>query len=256
MAILVRSKAGGLFLTGLVRRTERAFSFWREDGFFRLSPGSQSAPIGAERVDKTFRGETSGLSNLELVHAANDPVNKLIIWAYSTIGTNLDAALGYSWEQNKWVDLDVGSLTGISQGATTNWTLEQIGAEYATLEDIPVSLDSPRWQGGKPVLAAFNSSYELGFFDGANLEATMQTADRSFAEGKRARVRAFRPITDGSTVYGRVGVKETWQGAIAYSSEATASTRTGRVVVNKTGYTHRFEVRRAAGEVWTGVRWH
>lgn len=227
--------------------------FLAEDGFFTMSPGGGSAPIGAERVDLTFRDETSSMTNFELVHAANDPVNKLIVWAYSTTGVNLDAALAYSWEQNKWVDVDTVAFTFIIQGAAAGVTLEQLANDYSSIEDVPVSLDSGRWVGGKPLFAAFDSSFKLGFFDGSNLEATVETSDIPMAEGRRTRVRAFRPVTDASSVMGRVGTKETYQGAITWSSEVGVSTRTGRAVVNKTGFTHRYRCRVPAGETWDGI---
>jgi hypothetical protein len=227
--------------------------FLAEDGFFAIAPGGRAQPIGAERVDRTVKDDLSSQTNYELVHAANDPVNKIIVWAYSDDGTGLTKQIGYQWELDRWVSLDVGTLYGVSQGATANVTLEQIGALYATLADIPVSLDSPRWLGGRPVFAAFDSSYRLGFFDGDNLEATVDTADLSFQEGRRSRVRAFRPITDAGTVYGQVGNKATWNDPVTWGTERLASTRTARCVINQSGFLHRFRVRIPAGETWTTI---
>lgn len=227
--------------------------YMAEDGFFVISPNGASRPIGAERVDRTVKDALSGVDNLELVTAAKDPINKLIVWAYSTNGTTLDRAIGYAWELDKWVDLQIGTLTGLSEAASAGYTLESLAVEYPVLEDVPVSLDSPRWLGGRPVFAGFDSEYKLGFFDGANLEATLETADLSLAEGRRARIRAFRPITDAATVYGQIGNRPRWNGTITYGTERAASTRTGRVVLNQSGFTHRIRCRVPAGETWNHI---
>ncbi len=227
--------------------------FRSQDGFFKATPNSPAIPIGAERVDVKFQDDTSSLTNYALVKAANDPINKLIVWAYSSNGTTLDKALGYAWQQDKWVNLSMDPITDIGQGAALGFTLEQIGALYATLEDVPGSFDSPRWLGGRPLFAAFDENYKLGFFDGANLEATLDTADLSFKEGRRAKVRAFRPLTDAANAVGRVGVKRNWNDSITWSSEASMSSSSGRCSIVKSGFLHRFRLRVPAGETWTNV---
>jgi hypothetical protein len=231
----------------------REVYFLSQSGFFRATPDGPSEPIGAERIDKTFQEAVSSLSNYEQVKAANNPVTKMIVWAYSTSGVNLDSAIGYAWQQDKWVNISQDALTEIGQGATAGYSIEQIGALYATLEDVPGSLDDPRWLGGRPIFAGFDSSYRLGFFDGVNLEATLETADLSFTEGMLAKVRAFRIVTDALNALGRVGVKRKWADSLSWSDERSMSSRTGRCTIIKKGLTHRFRVRVAAGESWTNV---
>ena len=67
-------------------------------------------------------------------------------------------------------------------------------------------------------LSAVNGAHKLGFFTGANLEATMVTAEKG-GDGKRIFVRGFRPITDAATVYGSVSRRETAQATATYSDE-------------------------------------
>lgn len=227
--------------------------FLAEDGFFFITPGGGSTPIGAERVDATVKAAVAATDNLELVTAASDPVNKLVVWAYSTNGTTLDGAIGYAWQLDQWVDLKVGTLTGLGEAATPGETMESLASTYPDLDAMTISLDSARFLGGRPVFAGFTDDYKLGFFDGPALEATLETADMSFAEGRRARIRAFRAITDSPTVYGRIGNRDAWAGAITWGSERLASSRTGRVIANQTGFSHRFRCRIPAGESWSGI---
>ncbi|MCA1298036.1 hypothetical protein [Stappia indica] len=227
--------------------------FLSEDGFFVMTPGAGSQPIGAERVDATFKAAVTSVENLEIVTAAADPINKMIVWAYSTNGTTLDRAIGYAWQVDRWVDLELGTLFGLSAGATSGYTLEALAVEYPNLDAMTISLDSPRWLGGRPAFAGFDASYRLGFFDGANLEATLDTADMSFSEGRKARIRAFRPITDATAIYGQIGNKSRWNGPTAWGLERLASSQTGRVIVNQSGFTHRIRCRIPSGADWTGI---
>lgn len=226
-----------------------------EDGFFAVSPGGGSVPIGAERVDSTVRDDLAGQSNLERVIAAADPVNKMIVWAYAPDGNALTRSIGYAWQQDKWVDLRFGKgIVSLGSGAVPGISLEGLDAGYPDLDAMTISLDSPRFLGGKPIFAAFDSDYRLGFFDGQSLEATLDTADLSFAEGRRAKMRAFRPVTDAPTVFGQVGNKETWNDLfLVWGTERQASFRTGRVTINQAGWTHRIRVRIPAEQQWTGI---
>lgn len=227
--------------------------FLAEDGFYFITPGGGSTPIGAERVDATIKAAVASTDNLELVTAAADPVNKLVVWAYSTNGTTLDGAIGYAWQMDQWVDLKVGTLTGLGEAATPGETMESLATTYPNLDEMTISLDSARFLGGRPVFAGFTEDYKLGFFDGAALEAILETPDSSFQEGRKAYCRAFRPITDSATVYGRVGTKQRWNDTITWGTERLAAASTGRVVANQAGFTHRFRCRIPAGTAWTGI---
>ena len=59
--------------------------YHRQDGFCAFD-GTNSVPIGANRVDKTFFANCA--SPAQMIGAA-DPVNRMIWWAYSTVGNFL-----------------------------------------------------------------------------------------------------------------------------------------------------------------------
>ena len=103
-------------------------------------------------------------------------------------------------------------------------TLAKPGATLESLDSISGSLDALSFSlddvstASLAQLSAVNSAHKLGFFTGANLEATLVTAEKG-GDGRRIFVRGFRPITDAATVYGSVSARETAQAAASYSGE-------------------------------------
>lgn len=67
-------------------------------------------------------------------------------------------------------------------------------------------------------LAGFNSSHALGFFNGPNLEAKLESSEKGDL-GTRIFVTGFRPSTDAPTVYGSVSSRENLQAVRSYSAE-------------------------------------
>lgn len=86
-------------------------------------------------------------------------------------------------------------------------------------------------------LSGITSSHMLGFFNGDNLEATLDTADQG-GDLNRIFIRGLRPDTDAPVVYASVGKRENLQTAPSFSAEtlvnaqgicpARVSTRYGR----------------------------
>lgn len=67
-------------------------------------------------------------------------------------------------------------------------------------------------------LALVDTSHNLAFFSGDNLEATMETSEQS-GISKRVFVRGFYPLTDAATCYGSTGRRENLYDAASYTDE-------------------------------------
>ena len=92
--------------------------------------------------------------------------------------------------------------------------------------------------------------HQLGFFTGANLEATLETSEQS-VPGRRGRLKGFRPVTDAAACYGAIGARETLQEqAIAYSAEQAVNGR-GLCPANVSTRLARARLRIPAGTSWT-----
>lgn len=123
-----------------------------------------------------------------------------------------------------------------------------------SLDALPFSLDSIS-TASTAQLSAVSSSHAVGFFTGSNLEATMETPEQD-GGGVRAKVNGLRPFTDSSTVMMSLGVRNTEQDAITYTTE-TGRERTGLCGARVDARYMRAKMRIPYGTTWTyamGVR--
>jgi hypothetical protein len=233
----------------IVRAGERIF-FYSTQGFQKIDPGGLPEPIGREKVDRTFSADLDK-SNLQLMIGASDPRTSRVYWAYkSTSGIVglYDKILGYDYLLDKFfMILSTGEyLQGISQ---TGLTLENLDSISSSIDAMTLSLDAYA-TAVQPEIAQFSSDHKLGFFRGANLEATMESGAQG-TDGNKIRVKGFRPITDATTLYGAASYAETMQAGFTDGTEVLVSTRTGRCDMSRETRYSRFKVRIPAGTTWS-----
>lgn len=227
--------------------------FLAPDGFYVIGPSSEAQPIGAQKVDRFFLSDADPAS-IPKIDGAYDPIRRIIVWRYAqTTQSYTDMALCYHWQLNKWSQLAGVTMYGMLKTETANTTLEALDAIYGNLDAIPVSLDSSIFAGGTPVFACFDENLKMAFFQGDNLEATVETADLPLGNGLETFVRSWRPVVDAPTVYGRVATRKGYAGTRTWKSEK-AMRASGRVTANARGYLHRFRVRIPEGESWDTVQ--
>src|SRR5262249_41288210 len=130
-------------------------------------------------------------------------------------------------------------------------TLESLDAISGSIDALVPSLDSFA-TSVTPEIAAFNAGHVLGFFRGANLEATLDTGAQN-AEGRRVFVRGLRPITDAATAYGSVVMAERWPD-IPIATAETAMDALGLCPQRASTRYARGRIRIPAGTTWTFAR--
>jgi hypothetical protein len=232
----------------LIRSGDQIF-FIGPQGFQQMDPAGYPVPIGKEKVDRTFFNDVDK-GNLQLVLGASDPRNHRVFWAYkSNSGTAglFDKILCYDYVLKRFAPVAmVGEYLGsLSQPGLT---LENIDNISSSIDALIPSLDSFA-TSVSPEIAAFNSSHVLGFFRGANLEASMETGAQELQPGRRVFVSAFRPITDAPTVYGSVGTRERLDAAEVITAEQPMDT-SGQVPQRASTRYARGRIRIPAGTSW------
>ena len=229
--------------------------FLHKSGFYSISGGQQLKPIGFGRVDRTFWGEFDE-ANMHRCSAAIDPVRGLYVLSYPASGSGgtPNRMLVYNFRADRWsrVETSVEMIfSGISIGAVT---LEGLDAYSTNIDTLPYSLDSSFWAGASSLLLyGFDTSHKSGSFSGAALEATVETGEFNPGSGRRAYVRALRPLVDGGTPYIALGSRETQQAAVAYQGEV-GLTGAGLAPVRASGRYFRVKMRIAAGDTWTHIQ--
>jgi len=234
----------------LVRGGDRLF-FAGNDGFQLIAPAAYPAFIGKEKVDRTFFADVDG-GNLQLALGAYEPKSTRVYFAYKSQAGSaglFDKVFVHDFALQKW-----SSITGISGEyilplARPGLTLEGLDSISGSIDALTFSLDDVVTS---PVsyLAIFDSSHRLNFLSGANLEATLDTAEHEIDGGRRARVKGFRPDTDAATAYGSIGARETIQASPSYSSEQLVNGK-GLCPANVSTRLARGRLRIPAGTTWS-----
>lgn len=245
------ANARGTVAPGSIIEVGSSYAYLAEDGFY-----FDGQPIGKEKVDRYFFGLANS-ARIFAVVGGFDPLRRLFRWAFHTgDSVAFDWQLVYSPATERWAPV-VDDVTWLGNAATPGITLEGLDALYPDLdEDVPYSLDSRIWQGGRPVFAVFGTDAHLSFYEGSNLEATLETTEAGLMEGRRVLVTGCRPLIDGDTgalATARVGTRERMAGTVSYGSYASLQA-SGRVPLREGGRYHRVGVKVAAGATWTHAR--
>lgn len=244
-------QARGLASPGALIQVGSLCYYLAQDGFY-VFDGMQSVSIGNQKVDNWFAAHLAPNTG-NLITAGTDPSNKLIFWSFvstdATDASHPDTMLVYNWAAAEWsyAKLDHEMLyPALSEG----WTLEGIGAAYASLEDVPVSFDSRVWTGGSAYLAGFDTSHNLASFEGATLAATLQTGDFEGVPGRRSIITGLRPLTDAGAMTALCRSRERFADAVA-DTNASAMQANGDIPLLSSGRFHQAELNVPAGADWT-----
>jgi len=170
-----------------------------EDGFYTFD-GTNSKPIGVNKVDKTFLADLDHNHLTNLVGCA-DPVNRMTYWLYPGQGNSNGLAnriLAYSWALDRFSIIDQpNGCEYIFRSLSFGVTLDTMPG--GTLDAIPFALDSSVWTGGVITLAGFNAAHKLSYFNGTTLSPTIETSEQSPFDPMLTHVCDVRPIVDGGT---------------------------------------------------------
>jgi hypothetical protein len=237
----------------LVRAGSSVF-FYSLKGFHRIDPGGAPVPIGRERVDRTFFADLDA-TQPQLFQGLADPRSSRIIWVYKSVNgqaNQFDKALCYDPVLDRFTPLRF-SGEFLFKMAQPGITLEGVSALLGSnLDAITQSFDNLT-SAIVPELAAFDGGHAANFFRGANLEATLETAEQG-TDGRRVKMKVgFRPVSDAVTVFGSASRRENLQQPAAAGFERAANAKTGicNMLVD-TRYS-RLKCRIPAGQVWTFI---
>lgn len=172
-----------------------------QNGFYATDGASPAVPIGSARVDEWFFDKVDDV-RLFRIRGAYDPFRNVIVWACpsSQGGGQLDFLVFYhigerrfSWAE---VSLDYLALMRGEQGLT----LEEIGAIYGSLENVPFSLDSREWKDNTVALQAFSTVHRMGPFAGSPLTAVIDSKLFQPIGSRKSQISLYRPVVEGSSL--------------------------------------------------------
>lgn len=222
------------------------------DGFY-IFDGQRSTPIGSNKVDDVFWSDFDS-NYFQRVIAVADPEAQLIYWGYpSTTSSSgrINKILVYNYATNsnmRWSLIDSVDLQSIFQSQAEGYTLEQLDTVSSSLDALEFSLDSRVWTGNSTLLSGFDSDNKQVNFDGAAMDATIETQEEQISSGKRSSVTLVRPIVDGSsaTVTIQIGERNLLTDSVTWQSEISTNS-TGDCPVRSNARYHRARVKITGG---------
>ena len=214
---------------------------WSDKGFIQIQAGGIT-PIGNEKVDRTFR-ETYSLDDMTNMWACVDPERTLVLFVMP------GRVWCYNWTLQRWTDWAFSAVAAFPS-FSENITMEALDAIYGDVDSMPFLTDDPAFQGGDPRLTIVGFDGAFSVLKGDTLEAVFGLPNLELAQGRTARVRTARPLTDAIdgmelTLYYSKRLGDAPTGVIY-----TELRDNGDMPVRVAGRYIRGEMRHAAGSVW------
>lgn len=251
----------GCVVPGSIAHNENRIFYLAEDGFQTMINGGPNVPIGQDKVDEFFLRNVD-TANWDRCVSAIDEERKLYLIAFPTSlgirATNDQPSmvLAYNYMINQW-SLNEHATDLLQTVASPALTLEDVGAIYPVIEDVPGSYENPAWQGGGDFLASFNtdglSNGQIFNFSGPNKGFLIDTPEVADANGRRRILKAARPVTNCDCPQLAVGVRYSQTGgAPAFTAARSPNSRTSLCTFKEgaKGLYHR--LRMTAPDGWGG----
>lgn len=228
------SRGKGCIAAGSIAQVQGISFFLSDDGFY-MCDGQQVQGIGSEKVDRWFFANADE-SAFDSMSAAIDPVRKLVIWNFKTTFAQRQLII-YNFKTQKWTYGDAGA-DYISDASTSATTLENLDSISASIDALPVSLDSILYMGGKYFLGGTSGAYVVTY-NGQPAMGQLITGDLN--AGGRSVVTLARPQVDNGSATVSVASR-TLLSEVPSFGTAVAADSENRVSLRSNGNYHRFKV--------------
>ena len=207
----------GVLGAGSIVRYDGGAWYLSEDGF-RVTRGGKSESLGEERIDTTVLQDLDQ-NFADRITATYLPDEQTVIWAYpgaGNVGGTPNRLVLYNAGANRWAtgDESVDQLLQVRRAFTS---LEALDALYATLEEIPGSLDDAIWTGGSLAPGAITANGKAGLFSGPPRTAVLETQEVQHNPGRKSYVGEVRPVIDADDVDVEIGHRDNQSGGIVYT---------------------------------------
>jgi hypothetical protein len=219
-----------------------------QNGFICISGGSMVREIGNNRINSWFF-DNCDHGNFFRIVGAWDRRLRVLIWIFP--GNTSDdgkpnQAVIYSLESQRWARA-VQNTEWIFSGLGQSLTLEQLDAITTDLDSMTVSLDSGAWQLRELNITAFNHAHKSGQFDGAPMDATLETTETQPIPYRRALISRARLEVDGTgTVTINCGTRASQSDTVAWGDTLSQAVNGSYPTRCESRY-HRFRVNISGG---------
>jgi hypothetical protein len=238
---------------------EQTSCFLDWSGFYKIQGGEAISAIGNQKINDYFWNGERAVNRdfLYRVQGQIDPDGIAYTVCYpsldSTDGTP-DTILVYNLLLDRWsrIEVEVDYLFRFRPELGYNW--DNIDTVITNTDATSYLLDSnPFFGSGDEQMAAFTTNFKLATFSGANMEATVDTAEAQVTPGRQTFIREVWPYADGGTLSVKLGTRDLPTAAVTFS-DAVAVNSTGFCPFRSRARYHRARVIVAAGGTWTHLQ--
>lgn len=224
------------------------FVFYAADGFYR---GAAMSPIGAERVNRWFRAQTTEGSRLAMTSAADYRNNT--VWFRYQDALGAYKCLGYQWQLDKWVPPSDMDLVEMLRAATPAVTIDGLSDLYGSIDAMDITFDSSSLDGGSAELGGITSDGYFAFLNGEPMAAVLATNELLLGGGRNVTINGGRLLGDAINHAVTVTTTEYAGGPTRTRSAVRPTARTKSLGILADGRTHKLRLDIDAGETWTIV---
>ena len=241
----------GCIAPGSIAFNEERIFYLSEHGF-QMMVGGQAVPIGQDKIDDTLFNALDA-SNIGRIHSAIDEERNLYLVALPTstsvkaTGVTPNLIGAFNWHTGRWTVIEE-TIDLLQTLSTPALTLEDVGALYPIIEDVPGSYENPAWTGGTDFLGGFTSDFNLNSFSGQNKGFEIDTAEVS--EGGRRTLLKVRPIANCDCVTMRAGTRNSQSETVQWTESTAPNAVTRLCSFRARGRYHRVRLEAPTG--WTG----
>lgn len=229
----------GLIAPGAVARDGDTAYFLSDIGFIALVNGTQTTPIGAQKVDR-FVLDDLDTNHLDRISAVVEPGSRRVLWAYpgsGNTGGRPNKIVVYDPTLDRWsLITEELELLWRSGGESTS-----IDAISGSIDDLTVSLDSAQFSGSGTLLGVFDQSFRHGFLNGSAKPATIETQELEIHGGARTQLTGFRALIEGGAVTAQVGSRNLQSDPVSFGP-VIAPRASGRFPARVNARYHRFRL--------------
>ena len=240
--------------------TRGEFLFFADtSAFYQLTLQGQVIPVGFEKVDRYVFGLIGG-NDPNSVYCEVDPVRSRVYYAVKTNfeSDSFDRLLVHDWQIGEWskVETTLDILFPLAAGTIGQDLDTDVpdDADDVLLDSDAPSLDSSIYESGAPLMAAFDTNFKLGFFNGSNAEAMVETAEMGELTGQMRRVTELYPAVDTlnlSHIHMQIGARARRSDNFVWTQEFGPSTNTGIARKRSRARFQKYRIRVEAGAEWT-----
>lgn len=169
-----------------------------DDGFFFFN-GSQSVPIGAEKVDSFFFDDVN-FKYIDRLSSVIDPETQTVMWSYADRESTGEPnrILVYNYAVQKWSIIHL-EHEFLGSSLTPNLTLEALDNLSSSIDALDTSLDSRFYAGGFFQLSA-SKDKKLQTLTGQPLDAVIETQEFEGANMRKSLLRGVTPYVTARDV--------------------------------------------------------